>query len=164
MEHQAGVVDEAQHQQPSITGPRVRNIGPPIGIPERRRPRAFKAGLKMACPYCGASESSIVRSRGAIEDDKVTRRRQCGNPACTDGNGNRRRFTTSERVDYERFELELRSGGRGDVDMMTTLPAPTWDNAHALLHRLWGQAKDRQYVKDDWMALQHVLEGLRSLS
>ena len=66
-------------------------------MPERRR-RASDA-LKMSCPYCGSSQSSVVRVRGLIENDAIRRRRECAK--C----GNR--FPTTETVDHECLEREL---------------------------------------------------------
>ena len=87
---------------------RQRNIGPPAGVEERRRDerrhitksgRRATDALKMACPFCGASESAVVRSRGAIVESKIRRRRECA--SCGE------RFPTFEKVDYECLEREL---------------------------------------------------------
>jgi len=64
---------------------------------ERRR-RATDA-LKMACPFCGASSSAVVRSRGAIANDVVRRRRECADCG--------QRFPTSEVVDHAALAREL---------------------------------------------------------
>lgn len=73
---------------------------PPAGQPERRlRPRRVSDALKMSCPYCGASESGVVRSRGTVIVDQVRRRRECG--SC----GNR--FPTSEMLDEQALRTEL---------------------------------------------------------
>lgn len=139
--------------------------GPPAGTRERRRPvrqtpsgLAASDALKMACPYCGHSSSAIVRSRGGIVDDKVTRRRECAH--CGE------RFPTYERLDRELLDRELaqRHGASVVEELLAAAPVPTWDNAERLLHRVWGQAKDRQYIKRDWNALQQILAELRRLS
>ena len=39
--------------------------------------------------------------------------------------------------------------------------APTWSNAELLLHRLWGQARDGEYRKDEWGAFQSLMTRLR---
>lgn len=150
----------------AIADRRKVDQGPPAGTRERRRragrqtPSGLAASdaLKMACPYCGHSSSAVVRSRGGIVGDKVTRRRECAR--CGE------RFPTYERLDEETFERELAQRHGEDVldELLTTVPPPTWENAERLLHRLWGQAKDRQYVKNDWKTLQQVLAGLRRLS
>ena len=142
---------------------RQRNQGPPRGVRERRvcpsGRRAYDA-IKMACPFCGDSASAIVRTRGGVRDDKVGRRRECAH--CGG------RFPTAERVDEVLLirELEERHGA-GAVDAIlaaTPTPASTWENVERLLHKLWGQAKDKQYVKRDWTDFQQILAGLRSLS
>lgn len=108
----------------------------------------------MSCPFCGASESLILRSRGLVTDDRVGRRRQCAECG--------RRFPTSERLNREVLERELADEYPVAPAIIGPASVPvTWANADALVHRLWGQAKDREYVKRDWMALQHVLDGLR---
>jgi hypothetical protein len=139
---------------------RKRDIGPPRGQRERRRTpsgRRASDAMKMQCPFCSESASAVVRSRGGIVEDKVTRRRECA------GCGNR--FPTYERLDEEQLEREL-SGkyGASVVDQVleaSAAIAPTWENAERLLHRLWGQAKDRQYLKREWNDFQQVLAGLR---
>jgi hypothetical protein len=92
---------------------RQRNVGPPNGVERRRGDRRATDALKMSCPFCGSSESGVVRSWGAIQDDKVRRRRQCANPSCVDAAGRPRRYPTSERVDWNDPELqrELRDAG-----------------------------------------------------
>lgn len=133
--------------------------GRPDGGPDRRRSPGRRAtdGLKMACPFCGACVSLVARSRGGIETDAVRRRRQCA--ACG------KRFPTWERVDRESLELELELGETPDAALAFPPATPaTWENVERLLHRLWGQAKDRDYVKSDWMALQTALAGLRQRS
>ena len=81
---------------------RRRSLGAPSGLVERRtvlqQHRATDA-LKMACPFCGVSESAVRRSKGAIAVDAIRRRRQCA------GCGGR--FPTSETVDREALEREL---------------------------------------------------------
>lgn len=139
---------------------RRQDLGPPRGQRERRvTPSGRRASdaLKMACPHCGASVSAVVRSRGGVVADKVGRRRECAECG--------RRFPTSERVDRELLERELEERGELRTSLVFEgLPAPTWDKAEELFHRLWGQGIDREYVKTDWMALQHVLAGLRKVS
>lgn len=82
---------------------RQRAQGPPVGVDDRRRTtvsgRRATDALKMACPYCGASESAVVRSRGAIVADQVGRRRECAD--CGE------RWPTYERVDREALAREL---------------------------------------------------------
>lgn len=109
----------------------------------------------MSCPYCGWSVSAIVRSRGGIVQDKVHRRRECAQCG--------RLFPTAERVDRELLERELGATGELGSSPLFDPPAPpaTWAEAERLLHLLWGQAKDREYVKTDWLALQQVLTGLK---
>lgn len=130
---------------------RRRDVGPP-GVERRRGAPGRRAtdALKMSCPFCGASESHVVRSHGSVTTDRVRRRRQCAECG--------RRFPTSERVDRELLEVEL------DVHVDRAVfepPPPTWENAEMLLHRLWGQAKDGEYVKADWRAFQQVLGDLK---
>lgn len=93
--------------------------------------------------------SAIVRSRGGIVQDKVHRRRECAQCG--------RLFPTAERVDRELLERELEANG----ELAPPAPPVTWTEAERLLHLLWGQAKDREYVKTDWLALQQVLTGLK---
>lgn len=132
---------------------RRRELGPPEREPERRT--GATRGLKMACPFCGCSESSIERSKGLItKADRVRRRRQC--VECG------RRFPTTERVDYELLELEL--GAEVETGVLDPPPRTTWDHAERLLHALWGAAKDGDYrraTKRKFEHLQQVLAGLR---
>lgn len=55
--------------------------------------------IKMGCPYCGASESAVVRSRGAVNADLIRRRRECAE--CGE------RFPTFEAVDQDTLAREL---------------------------------------------------------
>lgn len=41
---------------------------------------------------------------------------------------------------------------------------PTWDNAEAFLHRLWGQARHREYRKPEWAAFHALFQRLRAAS
>jgi 5-methylcytosine-specific restriction endonuclease McrA len=84
---------------------RQRYDGPPAGMADRRvGPRRATDAIKMACPFCGASESTVVKSRGLIASDAVRRRRECA--TCGE------RFPTSEGVDREQLDRELRAQGR----------------------------------------------------
>jgi len=105
----------------------------------------------MSCPHCGDSTSRVSRSRAGIETDGIRRRREC--VRCG------KRFATWERVDRERLELEL--GETPEAALVFARPPPSWASAELLLHRLWSQAKDRDYVKRDWIAFQAVLTELR---
>jgi DNA-directed RNA polymerase subunit M/transcription elongation factor TFIIS len=60
--------------------------------------------IKMACPFCGSSESAVVRSRGAINEDVIRRRRECV--------GCGKRFPTIEAVDMATLARELASDER----------------------------------------------------
>lgn len=78
-----------------------------IGVPpelERRTTvttsgRRATDAIKMACPYCGASESAVVRSRGAVNADLIRRRRCCVD--CGE------QFPTFEAVDQDTLAREL---------------------------------------------------------
>lgn len=133
---------------------RVRHVGAPGGL-ERRGGHGRRAtdALKMACPFCGNSESRVTKTNGRPTDDKVYRRRECAE--C------RRRFSTSERVDREQLEKTHPELAQlfEDQDL-----SPTWKNAERLLHVVWGNAKERRYVKRDFLALQKVLGSLRKVS
>jgi hypothetical protein len=85
---------------------RNRDIGPPNGVERRVAARRATDAIKMGCPFCGTSESSVARSWGAIQADQVRRRRECANPACIDEAGKRRRYPTFERVDYTDPDLQ----------------------------------------------------------
>lgn len=60
----------------------------------------------MKCPYCGASESRVVDSRGL--DQEVRRRRVCSTCGI--------RFTTSERVQSHAFYVVKKDGRREEFD------------------------------------------------
>jgi len=98
----------------------------------------------MACPFCGASESGVVRSRGALILDQVHRRRQC---VCTE------RFPTFEQVDWAAF-------GREHPELAAELP-PSWDDVNRLLHQAWGHAISHVYDKAEWSALQEMLHAMQ---
>lgn len=74
---------------------RREDLGPPAGTVGRRASDA----LKMQCPFCGASESIVRRSRGAIVADEVRRTRRCAN--CGED------FPTTEQVDRAALEQRL---------------------------------------------------------
>jgi hypothetical protein len=82
---------------------RHANIGPPPGLTDRRR--RTKSGLiatdamKMACPFCGGSESAVVRSEGRLTVSEIARTRECA--TCGE------RFYTSETVDTRRLSRQL---------------------------------------------------------
>ncbi len=117
---------------------------PPVVDP-RRRATIFAARdvLKMSCPHCAESGSSVVRSRGAIVKDEVHRRRRC---AFCGG-----RFPTAEQVDLIAFAKEQ------------NLPLPpTWDDFERHFHEAWGHAKAGDpYVKQDWLAWQEILNAIK---
>jgi 5-methylcytosine-specific restriction endonuclease McrA len=94
MEHAVVVDDRRRH-----------NLGAPDGVERRDVTRVRRAtdALKMACPFCGASESSVVKSRGSIATDQIRRRRECGE--CGE------RFPTYERIDHELLNQELAQRG-----------------------------------------------------
>lgn len=109
--------------------------------------------LKMGCPFCGASESCVVRSRGLITGDKIRRRRECA--SCGEI------FPTAERLDRATLVHEREERGASPLTDTHAGPrAVAWVELEALLHRLWGQAKDRAYEKADWMKLQAQLARL----
>jgi 5-methylcytosine-specific restriction endonuclease McrA len=114
--------------------------------------------LKMGCPFCGASESAVVNSRGLITGDKIRRRRECA--SCGEV------FPTAERLDRVALVHELeRFGDRPALLDITAGPrSPAWVELEASLHRLWGQAKDRIYSKPDWIKLQEQLARLERLA
>lgn len=76
-------------------------IAIPSELERRTEPNGRRAtdAMKMSCPYCGASESAVVRSRGAVNADLVRRRRECADCG--------RRFPTFEAVDQETLQREL---------------------------------------------------------
>lgn len=76
----------------------------PRALERRVSLRRATDAIKMACPFCGASESAVVRSRGAINEDVIRRRRECAE--C------RRRFPTTELVDKETLARELAADER----------------------------------------------------
>jgi hypothetical protein len=87
---------------------RQRHDGPPLGVVERRNGgRRASDAIKMSCPFCGASESSVVKSRGGIAIDQVRRRREC--VECGE------RFPTFERVDHELLQRELAARHQEDL-------------------------------------------------
>lgn len=93
-------------------------LGPPSGQEERRgRPRRATDALKMSCPFCGSSESAVVRSRGTVTVDQVRRRRQCAECG--------RRFPTSETVDVASLQREL---GENVEAVRATLTRPENQN------------------------------------
>lgn len=121
----------------SPPGPRARLFPLPTRRPASR-------ALKMACPFCAQCESSVVRSRGAILLDQVHRRRQC---ICNE------RWATFEQVDWAAF-------GKEHPELAAQLP-PSWDEVNRLLHIAWGHAVGHVYVKEDWLALQAVLQAIQ---
>lgn len=125
----------------------------------RRRQNGRRAtdASKIPCPFCRRDESTVIRSRGLPESESVRRRRECAN--CHE------RFSTTERVDVDLLERELAARGNElrVQGLFDELPAPTWRNVDLLLHTLWGQAKEMEYIKTDWLALAHVLTELRGL-
>ena len=74
-------------------------VAVPAELDRRVVTRRATDAIKMACPFCGASESAVVRSRGAINDDIVRRRRECAECG--------KRFPTFEAVDQETLAREL---------------------------------------------------------
>lgn len=70
-------------------------------VAERRASGGRRASdaTKVSCPFCGDTQSSVVRSRGLVIDDQVARRRQCA--------GCKKTFPTAERVDYDTLGREL---------------------------------------------------------
>jgi transcriptional regulator NrdR family protein len=59
--------------------------------------------LKLSCPFCGCSESAVVRSRGLVATDGVRRRRECVDCGS--------RFSTLEQVDRLSLVQELEQRG-----------------------------------------------------
>lgn len=153
-------MDPRDSSAPPVSRPdrRTRNLGPPKGHERRTAAAGRRAtdALKMACPFCGGSESSVVRSRGAITDDKVRRRRECAECA--------KRFPTSERVDQALLDQELAAGGQPTLFALRDDPPLTWDHTEALLHQLWGQAKTAQYDKRRWEVFHRMFMGLKKAS
>lgn len=70
----------------------------------------------MTCPYCGCSESAVVRSRALIASDKVRRRRQCAE--CGE------QFPTAEGVDYDQLRQELQATGKALRPTVLAEPDP----------------------------------------
>jgi hypothetical protein len=134
--------------------------------PRRRRerrvtPRGRRASdsIKLECPFCHESASAVLSSRGGVVESKVQRRREC--VGCGE------RYPTKETLDQEGLERELaQKYGPSVLEQLLATPASpsTWETAERLLHRLWGQAKDHQYIKRDWNDFQQVLAGLRRCS
>jgi hypothetical protein len=84
------------------TDRRTADIGPPAGVPERRKTkfgRRVTDAQKMACPFCADSESAVVRSEGRLVWDRIKRRRECA--------GCGRRFPTKEEIDWDALLKEL---------------------------------------------------------
>jgi hypothetical protein len=70
--------------------------------------------IKMACPFCGASESAVVRSHGAVSEDLIRRRRECA--SCG------QRFPTFEAVDMATLARELAKTERQRLAFVPSLP------------------------------------------
>lgn len=93
---------------------RTVDLGPPPGTRERRARHTTKSGLtatdglKMACPFCGASESAVVRVRGLVVTDAIRRRRECARCG--------QRFPTSEAVDHDLLARERGPAGEDGPD------------------------------------------------
>lgn len=109
---------------------RAAALGPPTGVPDRRhadadrrttaidrrgepdRRHRTRSGLiatdamKVGCPYCGGSESAVVRVRGLIHADAIRRIRECA--SCGE------RFPTAETVDRELLEQQRGTTPSGD--------------------------------------------------
>ena len=142
---------------------RHEDLGPPPGIDDRRGADA----LKMQCPFCSSSSSKVLRSYGALRADEVVRRREC--TEC------RRRFPTTEHVDYERLVRELDEAAAAAlperaigpprfVDLSLWLIPANWENVERVLHRVWGYARERGYRREEKNALgalQALLTRLR---
>jgi hypothetical protein len=97
-------VDERSTTDPDR---RQQDVGPPPGQPDRRvtpSGRGATDALKMACPFCGGSESAVLRTRGLIRASAVRRRRECLD--CGE------RFPTTEAVDLECLQRELALAAR----------------------------------------------------
>ena len=105
--------------------------------------------MKMPCPHCGSSESAVCRSRGAIRAEEVRRQRECADCG--------KRFYTAERVDLATLESD-RAVTR---QLQLQRPPATWASADELFHRLWSQAIDGEYRKEEWVLLQTLLLELR---
>lgn len=108
----------------------------------------------MACPFCGYSESAVIRSRGAVATDQVRRRRECA--------GCGRRFPSYERVDRAQLEREIGVDAMQLVaSLLQSQQAPTWQHVEQLLERLRAQAVDQQFVEADWRGLLDAVASLR---
>lgn len=70
--------------------------------------------IKMACPFCGASESAVVRSRGSLNEDVIRRRREC--VSCG------KRFPTLEAVDMATLERDLAIDERQRLTFHVVIP------------------------------------------
>jgi len=82
-------------------------VAVPAGFDRRRTAtsgRRATDALKMSCPFCGASENGVVRSRGAINEDLIRRTRECAD--C------HKRFPTFEAVDQETLARDLAADER----------------------------------------------------
>jgi DNA-directed RNA polymerase subunit M/transcription elongation factor TFIIS len=98
----AAAVATEQEPKDARKGDRRRvDQGPPDGVERRQATRRATDALKMACPFCGASESAVVRSRGALAVDQIVRRRECAQCG--------KRFPTFERVDKAALMRELQA-------------------------------------------------------
>lgn len=104
-------------------------------LPDRRRPtrvlstkkpaeterrstggRRATDATKVGCPFCGSTQSTVVRSRGLVIDDQVARRRQCAECQET--------FPTAERVDYDTLGRELAAKNGEQALGLEAPPAP----------------------------------------
>jgi hypothetical protein len=133
--------------------------------------RRASEGKKPPCPFCGSCTSSVYRSKGLISFDQYRRRRQCAD--C------RKDWPTLEGLDLDLFVPELAAQGLtlqdfgfepgpdGDNAGQPTAPpfppdASNWEQAMALFHCLWGDAKASvpydKTQKRKWAAILTFLE------
>jgi len=107
---------DAPNQRSGEIDRRQETLGPPSGGERRITVSGRRAtdAMKMACPFCGGSESAVVRSRGAIAADLVRRRRECA-----DCGG---RFPTTEAVDLDTLNREQAERQRGRLKFHAVVP------------------------------------------
>lgn len=107
---------------PDRRGPRidrrVRDLGPPPGEVERRRGRRRASDIpKPSCPWCGASSSTVYRSKALLASDAYRRRRECAECGKT--------WPTREGLDIPQFRKELEGQGLRVTATGQVVPADT---------------------------------------
>jgi transcriptional repressor NrdR len=100
----------------------------------------------MRCPYCKASETSVLDSRPSPDGATIRRRRAC--LRCE------RRFTTQERAEVERTLVIKESGKSAPYDRGKLL-----DSVRAALYRKTKDASERDALESTAQGIVEAVEA-----